>query len=800
MYRHLLYLALRNFRRDLFYSLLNLIGLIAGLTSAIILFVFVHNELSYDQFHPSHKKIFRLTTTFISKERESNYALNEGIWDNHLENTVGVASSTIFYPVQSNLVFSIGETVFSENKGLFADEDFLAVFDFKLLTGNRETVLTEPNSIIITSSMAERLFRSTDVYGKTITWKDQGVELKVTGVMDIVPNNSHVKFDFIISGSTQPLWKDFSEGKYRGSNVFHVFFKTHTTVPTKELQSQIDTSIKSIQVTDEANGLRYRLSVQPLKEIYFHAKNEFEITEGGNYEYVKIFFLVSISLILITTINYVNLSTSRSLTRIKEVGVRKALGTTKANLVTQFLVESVQTTVTASVLSGFIAHLILKNFISPKFPINLDSTESPLFIIGLVILGIVLGVIAGLYPATKLASFKTTAALKGTLILGKERVLGPRNSLVLLQLVVTIVLISFSAIVFRQLVYLNNKDLGYDKNNLIYFIQPGSISNDQWSLFKDQLHDLAGVTQVGASFYPLIEGSELGRMSSTHVRLQEETESFVMTSWNAVDFEFIKAMKMEFVQGRNFTPQDTTSVILNETAAVSLGITETGTKKIKWWKGTFDVIGIVRDFHFKSFQNRITPVIFILDKPVNTQGLGSRILFARANNQSMKNVVEQAKSSWLKLQIDAPFEYRVFDDNFQILLKKENETSSIITAFTFISLLITGIGLLGVVGLTNERRKKEISIRKVLGATLSDIVLMLSRNYIRILSFSCLIALPIIIWLSNNWLSDFEYKEKLNPWVLLLTATSLAMTILLIVCGKSYRASRANPADVLRNE
>lgn len=770
-----------------------MLGLVAGTTTIIVIFAFVFNELSYDRFHANYNRIFRLTLAVKADNGESKYALNEGIWDTMLKGVKNISHSTAFGDVQSDLIFSFGGNSFSENNGYFSDEEFFSVFDFQLLAGNRNTILKEPNSIVITKSLAKKIFNTTDALGHTLFWNDGNVELVVTGVIDDLPINSHLKFDFLISINSVAGFADRFKMKRRNySNTFYLYFKTDRELPIADVQSTIDQAFQAIRDGDAERGYKYETPVQALQDIYFNAHNQFEPTPGGNFNYVKILIGIGIALLFITIFNFINISTSYSLSRIREVGIRKALGTTRYVLIFQFLVETLSITIITTMVSYILAFLMIQQLSTSLFPLELTLLTRVEAIVVLVAYAILLAFLAGLYPAVKIAAMKVTEALKGRTTLGRESMLSPRNGLVLLQLIISMTLISFLFLVSRQLVYLNQRLLGDEREKMIYFVQPNTVDEGQWSGFKEALLDQASVVKLGSSQYTIVE-TELGQMNTTQVWPKSDNKNHVTAAWNFVGYDFIETMGIKMKEGRPFSkhfPSDTSAIIINDAARKALGLKNALGTTLSWWRGQFEIIGVTDDFHFKSFNNKISPLILVLEKST------SPVLTIRSANLS--STIEEANASWRRLQLGAPFSVNYFDESVKQMLKKEDQLNSLMAGFTTITLIILSIGIVGLVGHITSRRQKEIVIRKMFGASIPSIILLINKRFVGLFILSLTLSVVIFNETSHYWLSTFEYKVGQSILDFALGGCIVVFLGVVAILSHSLKSALLDPAKTLR--
>ncbi len=791
MVRHFLSVFLRTIRRNTFFSVINVAGFTIGFTSVIVLAIFLFSELSYDKFHRNYESIYRLTTVFASGGMETHYALNEGKWDNKLETDVaGVLHSTAFFTVYEDLLFKVDDKLFTHGRGLYSDEDFLKVFDFPVIAGDPSTALNAPNSLVLTRSVAEKLFGTTDVVGRTVTQKlpDEQLALNVTAVLEDVPANSSLRFDFIMPGRGSWWESQFIEGKSPG-NTLHVYFATDGEMELSVVQENVDRAFAIKNDRDAARS--YFTPVQRFRDLHWDAGLEFDIIQSGNWNYARIFFMVGVGLLVITIVNYINLTTARSMSRSKEIGVRKALGTGRKALILQFLSEAVVVTLITSVFSAFLAWWLVRNFIADYYSIELSLFTNYYAIAAILLFGIITGVLSGLYPAFRLSSLNTIAVLKGRVRRERPGAFGLRNVLVSVQLVTAVTLLAFCITTFRQVHFLRNKPLGYERNDLVSFFRPDAIPYSHWTDFQQKLKEESAFQSVGGCFYPLL--SSMNKAQFTLVG----SDINITAAYNYVDRDFVETLRMEMLAGRDFDPafpSDSTAIIMNEAAMVALGLDDAIGKKVNYWLGDFEVIGVVRDFHYQSFNSAILPVFLVLENSAPPH------LFARAQNLPPGEVVAAAQRAWKSAAIETPFEYSVFNDDFNELLKNEQASNEIITAFTLVTLAITGIGLVGLIGFISSETRKEISIRKVFGASVTNIFLLLGRTFGSVTLVGIVVSIPLVYLAVDAWLSGFQFKVAFRFVDLLLTWVVVSLFVLVVIVRQVIASANVNPTVVLREE
>lgn len=493
-------LSYRHFKNDRLYSSLNLLGVLCGIVGATVLIIFILKEYGFDRFQKNHNRIYRITTIFNQQGHENRFALNDGLWDDVLANEVtGVEASTAFVRAYGGCEFSVGDKSLFADNGLYADSDFLKVFDFPLLYGTR--TFTEPNSIILSSSLAKKIFGRTDVVGETVDWNiqpDYSMLLKVTAVLQDIPENSSIQFDFVMPGTLMGPWwiNQFSKTDRRG-NTLYIYFKTFEHESVGELQEKIDKAFS------KDKRFKFETPVEPLTDVHFDSENQFELEPGGNREYVNLFIGLTLAFVLITILNAINLNSVRSLRRVKEVGVRRLFGGRKSDIRRYFTLESVFTSILCAIGAFLLLGLVFTNINLGQFSLRPSNLLHPGLIGILIAYSILLGLIISI-PFSRISGTPLVTGLKGKTSIKPQRLFGAKNIAIVIQLIAAVCTIAFSFIVFRQINYLRTLDLGYEKGNILILIKPPSASQDIWNSFEDRLRDYPEIEQTGGSSMRLL--------------------------------------------------------------------------------------------------------------------------------------------------------------------------------------------------------------------------------------------------------------------------------------------------------
>ena len=803
MIKNYLFTALRSIRRHQFYSIINVLGLTVGLSCALLIVTYVYHELQYDEFHEHKDRIVRAGVEYnmggvVTKAAVSPNALLPSFQREFPEVVGGVRVISTSRAVQS-----AGQSL-QEEQFFYADSTFFSVFSFPLLQGTSRTVLNAPQTVVITASTAEKYFGSKwsqqDVVGQTLLVGTDRTAYRIRGVMADPPVNSHIHPALV--ASTESLdW--FQEEQWEPSNYYTYLLLSDAqaiyTLPDKIM----DLARRELSYVFEAGGsVTYHLL--PLTDIHLRSTMMVEAEPGGNYQYVYIFSAVAVLILLVACINYVNLTTARATYRAREVGMRKVLGAYRSQLFGQFMGEVVLITLLALVASLIFAQLLLPYFQQlAQREFTLDYLGEPWAIGSIVLLSVLVSLLAGAYPALVLSAFRPARVLKGKLSsMGAGGRL--RQGLVVFQFAVSVFLIIGTLIIFRQLQFIQQRSLGYDKEHLLA-LPLDKIVYDQYDALKAELEKQSAIEAVTAATETL-----------TNIRggygltLAEAPDEFMMgTTGLAVHQDFLTTTELTLLAGSDFTSADveaatrendddrTYAILINETAARALGFSpeEAMNQRITMIAQPSVLRGVVEDFHFKSLHTTIEPlVIFLAPEQSNT------VLVRLASESNVSAALTAVESAWNKVVKHRPFEATFLDDEFDALYTAEQQAGQLFTVFAIVAIFIACLGLFGLTAFTTVQRAKEIGIRKVLGASVSSIVVLLSRDITKLVLVALLVALPVSYFLMERWLTSFAYHINV-PVVGLVIAGLAALLIAWLTVG--YQAARAatdNPADALQNE
>ncbi|MCE7072793.1 ABC transporter permease [Dyadobacter sp. CY327] len=803
-------IAWRNLLRNRAFSAINITGLAIGLASCLLISLYVLDELSFDRFHENGDRIVRVVFKGVMQGGEMKEA--------HVMPPTAAALKADYPEVLEATRLRRGgapmvlrnQQIYTDDELAFVDSNFLQVFTFPLVEGNVKSALIQPNTIVISTKLAEKYFGKQDAVGQIITFKDWKTPYKVTGVMEEMPAHSHIQFDMLASMSSledakSTSWMISEFYTYlllpEGYDYNQLNAKLPQTVE-KYMGPQLKTALGLTFAEFKKKGNNLGLYLQPLTEIHLHSDFQYDLGTNGDLKYVYIFGAIAVIMLLIACINFMNLSTAGSSKRAREVGVRKVMGSEKIELVAQFLMESILLTGIALVFGGLIclAGLPLLNSLSGK-NLGFSLEALPALIPALLIFGLFVGIFAGSYPAFFLSSFKPIAVLKGgnaaVKLNSSGKNVGLRSGLVVFQFFVSITLMVGATVVYQQLKFIQNKKLGYEKDQVL--IVPAWALGKNMPVFKDELMRDSRVSNVSLSGFVPAGPSDNNNYMITP---EDNPSQLLKTLRYEVDYDYLATLGMEMAQGRNFSKAyglDSTAVILNETAAKALGwqhnaIGKTLSRRNNEGKGSaYHVIGIVKDFHFKSLHEKISPLVMTL-----SQDRGWMII--KTKNKEVSGLLAKMKNQWEGFKPDMPFTYSFLDERFNETYKTEQKTGKILAIFAGLTILVACMGLFGLAIFTAEQRTKEIGVRKVLGASVAGIVALLSKDFLQLVVVAIVIALPTSWWLMSRWLEDFEYKIDVSWWALALVSLVSVAVALLTVSFQSVRAALMNPVKSLRSE
>ena len=793
-------IAFRNLLRYKGFSFINIFGLATGMACSLLIFLFVKDEVSYDRFHKDSDKIYRVVKDFVNDDgsRLPDATTPPALSPAMQREVPEVAHATRVFPSWgANFLIKYGDKKIMEEKLYRVDSSFFDVFTFPFTHGTAKDVFKDINSIVITESAAKRYFGNENPIGKTLQIDQMG-DMMVKGVLKDVPYNSHFHFDFLIStrkfsGNTDANW-----GWYN----FYTYIKVKAPVDLASL----DKKIQDLYKRNDKDGKNI-FYVQPLTGIHLSSNLKWELEPNSDKLYVYVFTIIAIFIILIAGINYVNLSTAKASVRAKEVGVRKVSGAFRSSLVNQFLVESVITCLIAAALAAIIAQLLLPvvNDLTLK---HLTVIGNPLVVLYMIGAALFLGMVAGFFPAIYLSSFKPILVLKG-LKFSDRGTLNLRRALVIVQFTISTALIIGALIISQQMQFIQSAKLGLNKDQVL--IAKNSFAAQDRRAFLNEISQLPGIKEATTA------DGVVGGQNWTNGMTLKGSQNSQLINFLSVGNDFVEAMGMQVKEGRSFSskfPADTMnngiprgpldqnigSVLLNETAIKDLGIPEPVLGKQLLWGNDNDtmyyvtIVGILKDFHFTSLKNRIKPFAFINDPRRQWY------FTLKLSTDNLKATLAQLENSWKKFSPDRPFEYTFLDETYAKLYQSETRFQKVFISLVLLGVIIACLGLFGLATFAAQQRVKEIGIRKVLGASVTNLIGLLSKDFLKLVIIALIVAIPVAWYAMNKWLQDFAYRIDIHWWVFMIAAIITILIAWITISTQAFKAAAANPVKSLRTE
>jgi putative ABC transport system permease protein len=806
MLRNYLKTAVRNLLRYKGFTIINVLSLTIGITGCLVIGLFVWDEWQYDKFVKDSDNIFRAYTKTTGTTSNSSTASVSPMFATYMQQQYPeVVNTTRLLMWNGKMLMEKGEIKEYEEKGLIADSTFFKIFPLKFLKGDPNTAL-EGSSVVITEELAEKYFAKTDPVGKII--KLDKDDYMVKGVLASLPEHFHLDFNYIIPLASAGLPPERMQRW--GWQQFFTYIKVKPGTNVDQLQAKFQDAVKkeAHPQTKDA-GFTYLPFFQPLKDIHLHSTEfAYDNAKRGNNTYVKGLGLIALFVLIIACFNFINLATARSFRRAKEIGVRKVIGADRKQLVLQFTGETILLAVMSMLIAALATMLIVPflNSFTEK-SIHFNPITNPVIGLSILFTGVVIGMLAGTYPAIVLSGFQPIKVLKGMKLSGDKSnsTAWLRQALVIVQFALSALLIVSTIIVYRQINFLHQKDLGFNKEQILFFNVRGDISNNK-EAFKEELKRSPNVVSVTGG-YGLPGDAVAG--DGIIVPGKEGDKEHTANQF-IVDHDYIKTMGLRLVAGRDFSKDMATDIeeafIINETAVKELGF---GTpadalgKRLNWTKWEKDslnpikkgrVIGIVKDFHFKSLHERVTTTILQIYPPVLSK------MAVKIKTGDINNTIEYVNSVWDKFSPGFPLDYRFLDESFNLMYKAEDKLRLLLIIFTCMAIFVGCMGLFGLAAFSAEQRSKEISIRKVLGATVVGIVSLLSEKFLKLVLIASLIAFPIAWFATNRWLDNFPYRVTISWWVFAIAALIALLIALITVSFQAIKIAVSNPVKTLRTE
>jgi putative ABC transport system permease protein len=803
MIRNHFIIAWRNLKKNKVFSLINILGFAIGVTCFTFIAAYVDNELSYDKYPTDAKNIYRLNLSVVGNGDVAVYpdvdvAVGPGIKNAFPE----VRAFTRMYHVMDFVKYN--EAQFKEDLA-FADSNFLEMFSIPFVAGNAANALVEPNSIVISKKFAEKYFANENPIGKSLIIGPRQAQYKVTGVIEKIPDNSHFHYDAFLSMSTRKYtnltWSNLGWYTYLlldknadAKKVEARFPELVTKYVVPEIQHDMGVSLAEAQKS--VNTFRFWL--MPLTRIHLYSQTKYELEANGDIKYVYIFSVLAVFVLLLACVNFTNLSTAASIKRSREVGIRKVLGSIKKQLIWQFLSESLLFTLFAMLIAYVLVFLLLPYFnqLANK---NLDVNFFLRYrtIITILSVSLFAGFLAGIYPAFFLSSFNTINVLKGSSLGDSPQRKPLRSGLIVFQFVVSIALIVATIVISQQLSFMQNKKLGYDKNQVLFLPDARLLGNDQQA-FKQQVQQDSRVATVSMS--RSVPGGDIMDGTEIYPKNENSNGTEIHANISHVDYDYLRTLGIKLIRGRNFSPEYSTdsssAIIINEAAVRQLGWNinnAVGKTIVRSGQQQLNVIGIVADFNYASLKQEVAPMMLMLGN-----NWGGLIIKTKASD--IKNFLSDLQKKWAAFHPPGPLEYHFLDQTFATLYGAEQRTQQIFSVFTILAVIIASLGLFGLSAFVIRQRSKEIGIRKVLGATIQQVFVIVSKEFLLLVTIAFLISVPVAWWAMTKWLQSFAYRINIGMGVFIIAGATVIAVTLLTISFQAMRAAIANPVRSLRTE
>jgi putative ABC transport system permease protein len=793
MLRNHLQIAIRTFWKNKLFSGLNIIGLGVGMAAVWLMVLYVVNERSYDRFHANADRIVRVVQHAQWQGGDLNIAATPAPFAEALKRDYPAIDKTVRFHPEGGGLITVGDKKMDVPAILFADSTVFDVFTFPFLYGDPRTALRNPQSIVLTKSVAENLFgNASSAVGKIVEFSEHFPNT-VTGVIEDVPTNSHLQF-----GALRSFSDNYTSG-WQQAELYTYLLLTKGSEP--DMLSAKLTDFFPKYLKKEMGDLTYRLELQPLSAIHLHSHLDYEISPNGNARTVSIFAAVAVLILLIACINYVNLNTVRALKRTREVGVRKAVGSFRHQLIGQFLTESLLMTFLAGLVSAGLVNVALPYFnqLADK-SLSLGGWSSMLLTVAL--FSLLIGALSGLYPALRLSGFRPVSALRGQLSNHQNPVV-LRQALVVFQFVATVVLIACSGIVYRQMQFVRQADLGFNKEQVLTFHIDDETVRQRVDALKEALVRNPLIESAAAASNP-IGNNNIGGSGMFFEQQGAFSSNAQLVQKFLVDPDYLKTLEISLVSGRNFSESfksdASNAVLINQTLARQLGPQPVG-KRVRYFIDQANhtaearIVGVVKDFHTYSLQHKVEPLVLQMPTASDKDNLYVRV---RAGNVTA--ALAHIQTVYRTFSPTATLDFHFLDENFSKQYQAEQKQGNVLLTFTLLAIFIACLGLFGLVAFAAEQRTKEIGVRKVLGASVASIVALLSRDFLKLVLIAVIVASPIAWYAMHQWLQNFAYKIELAWWMFVLAGLIAMGIALLTVSLQSVRAALVNPVKSLRSE
>ena len=804
-------IAWRNLMRNKIFSFINIFGLVVGLTTFLLISLYIFDELTFDSFHTHADNIYRVVNKKVSAEgKEAKVA--------SVAYQISETGKTIFPEIKKAAKYAGSGRVnvgTQENTNVFyetftiANTDFLEVLDFDLIAGDRKTALKAPFSVVLTEESAMKYFNRSDVIGKAIKVEGDSLPYTVTAVLKNIPVNSHISFNLLFSESsiTNKRYRDFISSDWSSDN-FATYFLLNEKAEIKDLEAKLNQLIKSKRPANEKD--KYVYSLQALRDIHFYS-DDIEGQSGGNLTYIYIFAILAIFVLVIACINYMNLTTARFANRAREIGVRKTAGASRENLIKQFIAEAFVVTAISLLIALLLVQTLLpyfNGFTHKKLTLNFNTDYRIWIGVGIVV--VAASLMSGMYPALFQSRIKPILLLKNKINVGKGN-LSVRRLLVIFQFSLSIIMIVATTIVYMQMKYVNTKDMGFKKDQLIIVdINSGKVRRGAETIKREfaklsQVRDVSVSSRVPGEWKNLVKV----RVKNENITSLEGKDMYFL----GIDDQFLKTYNIQLLKGRNFSNSgsgDSTAVIINETAAKQLGIVQATGQVVEIpsvdYSGSIErldasfnarVVGIVKDFNFQSLHQAVSPMVLgFRNNPFQNIDYFS----SRVDTENVEETLRQMADVLAVIDPEHLFEYHFLDKQWELFYQQDQIQQTIFLIVAILTILIACLGLFGLATYAAEQRIKEVGIRKVLGASISNIIVILTKDFVKLVLIAAVIAFPIAWWAMYNWLQNFAYHIEIKWWVFAMAGIVAITIALLTISYQTIRAALMNPVKSLKSE
>ena len=789
MLRNYFIIAIRNLMRHKVFSLINVVGLGLGMACSLLIYLWVQDERSFDRFLPGVEDVYYVRINSLFNGQIQTGFVTPGPLSEVLAKDIPEVAAVTKLNFTQDLLVKVGEQSTKE-KGQYVSDGFFQVFNLPVLAGDPTKALAQPDKIIITQKLAKKFFAGESALGKTLQLNNDKL-FTVGAVLEDLPTNSTLQFDWLVNFKVQE--QDWMKTWGNGAFMTYVRLKPHTTA------ARAEATMKGIygRYAPE-HGKETHPVLQPLTDLHLYGNYENGQSVGGRIAYVRIFSLVALFILLIACINFMNLSTARSALRAREVGVRKVVGASRLSLIGQFMAESILT----SLLSVDVA-LLMVALILPAFNTGFEKhltlqLNNPSLLLAILALVLGVGLVSGSYPALFLSAFRPISILKGSGLLSLpigRRPLRFRQALIVFQFSMSVFLIVGMLVVGQQMDYLRIKNLGMDRENVLYVPLEGELEDGQ--KMESFRQELLRQTSVVSATTTMLLPTDIQATSGDLKWPGKDPNLQTSVSTMFVGSDFTRTMNIPLTAGRDFSPDrpaDTVAYLINEATARLMGMTDPVGKEVEYWKGKGPIIGVMKDFHIRSLHEKITPLLLVFDRR-NTS-----FLLVRTRAGQTAQAISDLGRLTKQFNPNYPFTYHFLDEAYEQLYRNEQQVNTLINAFGVLAICISCLGLFGLAAFTAERRTKEIGIRKVLGATVSNIVALLSKDFLQLIVIANVIAWPLAYYALHTWLGNFAYRIPISPWIFGMAGLAALVIALLTVSYQALKAALANPVKSLRTE